>query len=109
MVVLFGWSYYFTPTKPLEDTANTAANTSTTATPVQGTPIPAAPAAPQDSAALIPDETPNRLITIKSPLYEVTLDSKGALATSWILLKSKSPKGEYAIYGDGSTDTDKKP
>ena len=106
MAVLFGWSYFFTPTKPPADNANTAANTNA-APPVQATPVPQQ--ALPETAAVTPDTIPNRQITIKSPLYEVKLDSKGALATSWILLQNKTPKGDYAIYADGSNDTEKKP
>jgi YidC/Oxa1 family membrane protein insertase len=110
MVVLFGWSYFFTPTKPPADTANTAANGNSAPAAATQTP-PAAPAqqpAPE-TAAVTPDTIPNRQITIKSPLYEVKIDSKGALATSWILLRNRTPKGDSLIYADGSTDTDKKP
>lgn len=109
MAVLFGWSYFFTPTKPPADNANTATNANTSLT-SQTTPVPAAPqqSAPE-TAAFTADTTPNRQITIKSPLYEVKLDSKGALATSWILLKNKSEKAEYPLYADGSTASDKKP
>ncbi len=107
LVVLIGWSYFFTPKKPDTNTAdaNTAAVTA------QPTPAPAAtPAAqPQTAAATTPDTTPNKLIKITTPLYEVTLDSKGAVATSWILLKNKSHKEERALYADGSNETEKKP
>ena len=85
MIVLFGWSYFYTPTKPA-DSANTAANANVVQTaPAQPTPVPQVP----QTAPETPDNIPNRAVTIKSPLYEVTLDSKGALATSWILLKNK--------------------
>lgn len=110
MVVLFGWSYFYNPAKPA-DNANTATASNANVT----TPVPApsvlTQAQPQATApvAASADLTPNRTITIKSPLYEVTLDSKGAVATSWILLKNKSPMGEYPLYADGSTDADKKP
>ena len=107
MVVLFGWSYFFTPTKPPADTANTAANTNVAPAPAQATPVPQQPV--PETAAVTPDTIPNRQITIKSPLYELKLDSKGALATSWILLQNKTPKGDYAIYADGSTEAEKKP
>lgn len=108
MAVLFGWQYFFAPKPPVNDNANTAqvANTETTATPqAQTTPPPPA----QTVAATTPDNVPNRQITIKSDLYEVKLDSKGALATSWILLKDKSPKDEKDLFADGSTKTEKKP
>lgn len=107
MAVLFGWQYFFAPKKPQGDNANTAqiANTAVSPTPetqqVQQN--------QQNQPAVVTDNIPNRQITIKSPLYEVTLDSKGALATSWVLLKDVSPKGERPVYADGSTETDKKP
>src|SRR6185369_14689048 len=46
---------------------------------------------------------------IKSPLYEVKLDSRGAVATSWIIIQNKSPKEERPVYADGSTEGEKKP
>ena len=108
LIVLFGWGYLFNPTKPA-DNSNTAQVSNTNSVPA--TPSPAASVAPQApvTASRSPDLTPNRTITIKTSLYEVTLDSKGAVASSWILLKNKSPKGEYPIYADGSTGTEKKP
>jgi len=108
MIVLFGWSYFYSPTKPAGNTNTTAASNTNTAAP-DSTPVPPAPQTTTTAVAVTPDTTPNRSITIKSPLYEVTLDSKGAVASSWILLKNKSPKGEYPIYADGSTGVDKKP
>lgn len=108
MTVFFGWSYFFAP-KPSPNNsanANTAqvANTQTAPTPqVQPTQQP-----PLETMATTPDNTPNRQITIESPLYRVKFDSKGALATSWILLKDKSPEGEREIFADGSTKENKK-
>src|SRR3954465_14297163 len=92
MVVLLGWSYFYTPKKPATDDANvnTATNTNVAATPVQQQPAAAATPVQQQPVASTPDTTPNRTITIRSSLYEVKLDSRGALATSWIILKNKS-------------------
>ncbi|HEX6125128.1 MAG TPA: membrane protein insertase YidC [Pyrinomonadaceae bacterium] len=111
MLVLLGWSYFYTPTRPPAN-ANTNAETANANTQpaASQTAVPAAP--PQASpttAQSVPDTTPNRTITIKSPLYEVTLDSKGAVATSWIILKNKSPKSEYPIFADGSNGENQKP
>lgn len=110
LVVLFGWSYFFAPPKPPTDNTNTvqvadAANTANTQTePVQQ------PQIQTETAVLSPDiTTPGREITIKSPLYEVKFDTKGALATSWILLKNKSPRGVTSLYADGSNEENKKP
>src|SRR5687768_2523082 len=80
MVVLFGWSYFFSPTPP--PTSNTNTSTSSNSAPSPA-PTQATQASPDpDTAALAttPENTPNRTFTIKSPLYEVTLDSRGALA-----------------------------
>lgn len=109
MVVLFGWTYFFSPAKPpANSNANSAAVSE--ANPAQLTPAPAAPAQPVPQPVVnAADTVPNRTITIKSPLYEVTLDSKGALATSWILLRNRTPKGDYPIYADGSSENEKKP
>src|SRR4051794_30375367 len=87
LLVLFGWQYWFAPKKPAADAnANTAANVAANTAPA--TPAPTqAPLTDQQpqNVAVTPDNTPNRKITIKSELYEVTIDSKGALATSWII------------------------
>lgn len=105
MVVLFGWSYFFVPSKPADNSNTAQASNANTAQP---TPAPQVEQ-PQQPVAAVPDTTPSRSITIKSPLYEVTLDSRGAVATSWVLLRNKTPKGDYPIYADGSTESDKKP
>ena len=108
MVVLFGWSYFFAPQKPAVN-SNTAENAGQTAQPQPTSAAPiAAPAAPETAAAT-PDTTPNRIVTIRSPLYEVKLDSKGAVATSWIILRNQGPKGDFPVYGDGSTSANEKP
>lgn len=108
MAVLFGWQYFFAPKPPVADpNANSNTNTTQTAA-AQPTPAVAAQPTPETIVST-PDTAPNRHITIKSPLYEVTLDSKGALATSWIIIKNKSGKDEYPIFADGSTNTNKKP
>ncbi len=107
MALLFGWTYFF-PSKKIEQTnTNTSQADVTTATPAPE--VQQTQPNPQTVAPTAADNTPNKSITIKTPLYQVKLDSKGAVATSWILLKNKSPKGENLLYADGSTDNDKKP
>ncbi len=112
VLVLFGWSYFFAPKRPAGEDTNTNVNTTANANVPAATPAQPAPTVqpqPESSAANTPDTTPNKQIKITSPLYEVTLDSKGAVATSWILLKNKSPKEERPLYADGSNSTEKKP
>lgn len=109
MAILFGWQFLFPPpTPPANTNSNTAANSNT----ATNAPTPTAtqvPIATPETAAVTPDTTPNRSITIKSPLYEVTLDSRGALATSWVILKNKSPRSEFAVFADGSDAANEKP
>ncbi len=109
LVVLVGWSYLFPPKKPETNTAN--ANVAANANTAPATPAPTATPAAQTQTAVpaTPDSVPNRQIKITTPLYEVTLDSRGAVATSWILLKNKTPKEERALYADGSNPVEKKP
>lgn len=109
MAILFGWSYFFAPKPPANSNSNTADNSNTAAATATPAPTTQPTQAQPVTAAVTPDTTPNRTITIKSPLYEVKLDSKGAVPTSWIILNNKSPKGEYPIYADGSTAANQKP
>jgi YidC/Oxa1 family membrane protein insertase len=118
VVVLLGWTYFFAPKSKPTDNASTAANANSAvnqanaavnAKPAATAQQPVAQATPATSVPTTPDTTPNRTVTIKTPLYEVTLDSKGGVASSWILLKNKSPKEERPLYADGSTAADKKP
>jgi len=108
MAVLFGWTYFF-PTKKIEQTnSNTAqvvADNATTPVPQiqQNQPV------QLQNPAVASDTLPNRQITIKTPLYQVTFDSKGALATSWVLLKNVSKQGDYLVFADGSTEGSQKP
>jgi YidC/Oxa1 family membrane protein insertase len=110
LVVLFAWGYFVQPKKPAADDANSAANANT-AQPAATQTAPAAQptAAPEQVQSQTPDDTPARTVTISSPLYEVKLDSKGAVATSWIIKKNKSPRGEFPVYADGSTAQNEQP
>jgi YidC/Oxa1 family membrane protein insertase len=111
MLVLLGWSYFYTPRKPPADesNSNTAANTNTAPAPTAQQTAAPSPQPAQQLAVSTSDVVPNRTITIRTPLYEVKLDSRGALATSWIILQNRSPKEERPVYGDGSTGSNKKP
>lgn len=110
MAVLFGWQYFFAPKPAVNTDANTAsqANASVNTNTASSAPTPV-PQIQPEAPIVTPDTTPSRSIRIKSALYEVTLDSKGALPTSWIILKNRSPKSEYPIYADGSNGENKKP
>lgn len=106
--VLFAWTYFFPSKKPEQTNSNTAQVVA------DNSPAPEAATTqtaqqPVVVAASVSDNTPNRQITIQTPLYKVTLDSKGAMAKSWVLLKNQSKQGEYAVFADGSTEANPKP
>lgn len=110
MAVLFAWQYFFGP-KPNPTERQTSPETSSTepAPAATSAPVASQPAQTSAPATSTPDNAPNRTITIKSHLYEAKIDSKGAVATSWIILKDKSPQGEREIFADGSTAENPKP
>ena len=117
MIVLTAWGYFFAPERPVEDPANTNVSQTNTANTESETkkPAPEAEKSPEKAEAEPEeeeeDEAPNKTVTIKSPLYEVVLDSKGAVATSWILLinDSNSEDDRKPLYAQGSTNGDTKP
>ncbi len=120
MVVLTAWGYFFAPTKTDNQNANVAqtntANTnkeanSGSAPKADETPEKTEEAEEEPETADVEHEAPNRTVSIKTPLYEVKLDSKGAVASSWVLLlnDSKSTDDRKPLYAQGSTDEEKKP
>jgi YidC/Oxa1 family membrane protein insertase len=110
MIVLFGWSYFFAPKPKPNANANVDANVTANSNTAQ---TPSTPLAQQTPAAqpiaTTPDKTPNKVLTINTPLYKVKLDSKGALATSWILVKNVSTHGEKELWAEGSNKETKIP
>jgi YidC/Oxa1 family membrane protein insertase len=92
-IILFGWSYLFPPTKP-EQNANSSQPVSTdspTPTPTtQSTPV----NSPNTASANAPDSTPQRTLTISTPLYKIEIDSRGAVAKSWIIKRNKDKDGD---------------
>jgi YidC/Oxa1 family membrane protein insertase len=109
--ILIAWNYLFPPPKPPQNAnANANANGQQSASPsasptaqalATATPAPAQAAV---SPAAIPDALPQRKLRIVTPLYEATLDTHGAVATSWILTKIKKPDGTLKdVHGASST------
>jgi YidC/Oxa1 family membrane protein insertase len=109
-LILLGWSYlqrrYFPTPNPQETNTNSSATPQQTA----GSPSPATqatapaqgqPSPPTQANASTPDTTPRRTISISTPLYDVKLDSRGAVIKSWILKKNKANSRELSsVAGD---------
>src|SRR6266446_1754183 len=115
--VLILWNYVFPPVKPPQPNANANANANanvsapaaTTSSP-QPTSQPATSAKPAQTAqssAPTAEPNPQRKLRIVTPLYEATLDTRGAVATSWILTRNKNTGRE--IYAADSTKINPKP
>ena len=94
--VLILWNYLFPPAKPSQPNANSQQTAQASPQPsaqssVSTTPTPAqAASSPLATPAATPDTVPQRKVRIVTPLYEATFDTRGAVATSWIIKKNKS-------------------
>ena len=92
-LILVGWSYLFHPTNPQPNSSPSQPTPAITPTPQpveQST-----QSKPQNSAeTTAQDNTPHRTLTVSTPLYEVEIDSQGAVARSWIIKRNKDKDGE---------------
>jgi len=121
--VLILWNVLFPPVKPPQPNANVNANNqavaqsspqptsqataSTTPRPAQAAQSPAP--SPGASPTPTPDNVQQRKLRITTPLYEVTFDTRGAVATSWIVKKVRRSDGSWReLYSAGSTKNNPK-
>src|SRR5438552_1729803 len=108
--VLILWNYVFPPVKPPQPNANANAQQAAQGSP-QPTSQPIASATPTpaqaaQSPAPAPDNVPQRRLRVVTPLYEATFDTRGAVATSWIITKNKNTG--HDIYAASSTKNNPK-
>ena len=97
--ILFVWSY-FVPKPPTPISPPTQATPQPVASPIS-VPTSAATPVPVGSPSEVVNTTPHRVISIKTPLYEVKLDSLGAEVISWIIRRNKdSGQDIYSVAGD---------
>lgn len=85
--ILLVWGY-FAPKPPAPAPTPPQATPQAVASPIS-TPTAAATPVPVGSPGEVVNTTPHRVISIKTPLYDVKLDSLGAEAISWIIKKNK--------------------
>jgi YidC/Oxa1 family membrane protein insertase len=114
--VLILWNYLYPPVKPPQPNANQQVAGSSPQSSAQSSPqataqpsATATPAPVQASASPspTPDTVPARKITVITPLYTATFDTRGAVATSWVITKNKNT--DRAIHASGSTKSNPKP
>ena len=113
--VLIIWNYLSPPVKPPQPNANQPVAQASPQASAQSSPQATAQPSPTATPALAqaaaspaptPDNVPQRKITVVTPLYEATFDTRGAVATSWIITKNKNT--DRAIHASGSTKNNPK-
>src|ERR1700750_2288166 len=91
-VILFGWTYLFPPTNPQQNAHSNQVASDATPTPAP-TAQPAQDEQQSQPVVASPDTTPQRTVTVSTPLYKVELDSRGAVVKSWIIKQNKEKDG----------------
>src|SRR5688572_19933649 len=105
--ILFGWNYFFLSKEVQQNNANNTAAQTPTPSP-QPTSQPTATPTPATAAEAPKVETvPQRRIKVQTPLYDVTLDNQGAVATSWIIKKNRNTAKD--LYSASSTKNNPQP
>ena len=100
--ILFGWTYFIDRTIPKQNNSNTPVEIADNPAPASSSaPEPVAPITPPTAIAFSADNVPQRTVTVATPLYDVKLDSRGAVATSWIVKQNRDTgRPLYSVAGD---------
>ena len=91
-VILLGWSYFFQPppAQPNSNTSPPAGNSSQSVVSSPETTIQSSEPLPStENIKLSEDTVKPRTLTISTPLYEVEIDSRGAVVKSWVIKENK--------------------
>lgn len=102
--ILFLWSYLVPVKSP--QTAPSPANQASPQQQATPSTTPVAPSTPLPSSSPVEaaNAAPHRILSIKTPLFEAKLDSRGAEAISWIIKKNKDTGQDiYSVAGDKKT------
>ena len=104
--ILFLWTYFYpTPAPKTQPQQGAAATPSPAAAPTASQTLPATASTATPSAAIT--QAPQRTITVKTDLYEVKFDTRGAEPISWIIKKNKYSGSE--IFSVAGKKSDRKP
>jgi len=89
--ILFAWSYFY-PVKPPQNgqAANNSNSATEVATPGTSAQNASESGAPTQASAQTQNTAPQRTITVRTPLYVVKFDSRGAEPVSWIITKNRN-------------------
>jgi YidC/Oxa1 family membrane protein insertase len=103
-IILFGWSYLFPPADPQPDANNAQPTPGVSPTPAPQAAQQPAPGTLTQPAEAAPDSVARRTVTVSTPLYEVEIDTQGAVARSWVIKRNKDEDGEgKPLYSISST------
>ncbi|HLA09243.1 MAG TPA: membrane protein insertase YidC [Pyrinomonadaceae bacterium] len=97
--ILVAWSYLFRVQPPQEQTPIPQA--SPQASPVATSPEKAPQQSPSELVTTPAQQGPQRRVIVRTPLYEVTFETRGAEPTSWIIKKNKH--SESSIHSVGGS------
>ena len=106
-VILLGWSYFFQPRTPPRDASapqqaaadETPQNSSQPAAPASQS-IESAPTTAKTFGEISEDKIQRQSLSVSTPLYEVEIDGRGAVAKSWVIKKNKdTDRPLYSIAG----------
>src|SRR5690349_6966188 len=103
--ILFLWTYLF-PSAPKNPQQGATATPTPTAAPGASQQAPVAVATPATPSTSI-NQAPQRTITVRTDLYEVKFDTRGAEPISWIIKKNKYSEAE--IFSVAGKKSDRKP
>ncbi len=104
-VILFGWNYFFPAKPPTPENPAATAEQKPSPTEPQAATSPTVQQSPQSPPTNpTPDSVPQRQIVISTPLYDATFDTRGAVATSWIIKQNKETGGPLYSVGGGKND-----
>ena len=101
-IILFGWQYLLGRYYPQQLEVKTPQQTtSNTPAPSPQNIVASNPQQGFEISAGSPDAVPQQTVTIVTPLYDVKLDTRGAVATSWVIKKNKDTERPlYSVAGD---------
>lgn len=87
--ILFLWSYFYPAAPPPNQHPGASPSPSASSVPAESANANAQPAAPTPALVANVQVAPKRIITVKTPLYEVKFDTLGAEPISWIIKSNK--------------------
>lgn len=102
--ILFLWTYFYPAPSPKNQQQGATAAPSPTAAPTASQQAPVANASPATSTpSTTINQAPQRIITVRTDLYEVKFDTRGAEPISWIIKKNRYSNTDiYSVAGKKS-------